>query len=205
MFSPDARAFGERRESTKQTDEEEDFLTSTCTQLNHMAICLNRSVTGMWVWDMMRLIDYIETREDCDNHRIGCVGLSGGGLQSLWLAAMDDRIRCAIVSGYFYGYKEALLKLPNCACNYVPGLWKAVDMGDIGALIAPRPLLIESGDEDPLNGESGLANVYSQLDITRSAYELLGTPKHLIHSIGHGVHRWYGEKAAWFMETYLND
>jgi hypothetical protein len=98
-----------------------------------------------------------------------------------------------------------MLKLPNCACNYVPELWKAVDMGDIGSLIAPRPLLIETGDEDHLNGESGLDNVKSQLDITRGAYDLLGMPDKLIHSISHGGHRWYGDKAGWFMETYLKE
>ena len=203
VFSPDARGFGERRESTKQTDEEHDFLTSTCEQLNHIAICLGRSLTGLWIWDLTRLIDYIESRGDCDPRRIGCAGLSGGGLQSLWLAAMDERVRCAIVSGYFYGYRDALLKLPNCACNYVPGLWKAADMGDIGALIAPRPLMIETGDEDSLNGESGLNNVRTQLDITKGAYTLFGAADRLYHVIRHGGHRWYGDQAESFMDTYL--
>lgn len=204
VFSPDARAFGERREWTGQSDEEIKFLTSTCEQLNHMAICLGLSVTGMWVWDLMRLIDYIETRDDCNSERIGCAGLSGGGLQTLWLTALDDRIRCAIVSGYFYGYRDALLKLSdNCSCNYVPGLWKYVDMGDIGALIAPRPLLIESGDRDNLNGESGLINVTQQLEITSGAYRLFGAQDNLWHHVGSGGHRWYGDRANEFMTRFL--
>lgn len=203
-FCPDARAFGERREWTKQTDDEDHFLTSTCIQLNHMAICLGQSVTGMWVWDLMRLIDYIETRDDCDRERLGCAGLSGGGLQTLWLSAMDDRVKCAVVSGYFYGYKEALLKLSgNCGCNYVPHLWENVDMGDLGALIAPRPLLIESGSEDELNGERGLDNVIEQVEITSGAYSLHRAADKLTHHIFKGGHRWDGEKTYAFVNKWL--
>ena len=40
----------------------------------------------------------------------------------------------------------------NCSCNYVPHLFEHVDMGDVGALIAPRPLLVETGTHDDLNG-----------------------------------------------------
>ena len=204
VFCPDARAFGERREWTRQTDNEEDFLTSTCVQLNHMAIYLGQSVTGMWTWDLMRLVDYIETRNDCNAGRIGCVGLSGGGMQALWLTAMDDRVKCAIVSGYFYGYKDALLKLSdNCGCNYVPHLLEYVDMGDIGALIAPRPLLIESGNKDPLNGERGLLNVTEQLEITIKAYELFNARDNIWHYVGEGGHRWYGEKSSEFISRFL--
>jgi len=203
VFSPDARNMGERRESSRQSDNEADFLGATCAQLNNMAICLNRTVTGMWVWDLMRLVDYIETRTNCDASKIGCAGLSGGGLQSLWFTAFDERVKCAIVSGYFYGYKDALLKVVNCACNYVPGLWKAVDMGDIAALIAPRPLLIETGDKDSLNGPSGVPNVTSQVDIAKAAYELFGGHKDIIHVVEEGEHKWFGNRSEWFMEEYL--
>lgn len=204
MFCPDARAFGERREWTKQSDREEHFMSSTCIELNHMAICLGLTLTGMWTWDLMRLMDYIQTRDDCDPDRIGCGGLSGGGLQTLWIAAMDDRVKCAVTSGYFYGYKDSLLKLShNCGCNYVPHLWENVDMGDIGALIAPRPLLIETGDEDPLNGERGAVNATEQVEITRKAYKLFDAEDKLYHHLFRGGHRWNGEKTYEFIGKYL--
>jgi hypothetical protein len=125
-------------------------------------------------------------------------------MQAIWLTALDDRIKCSIVSGYFYGYKDALLKLSdNCGCNYVPHLWEYVDMGDIGALIAPRPLLIESGNRDPLNGEGGLSNVTQQLEITRGAYRLFHADENLWHYVGDGEHLWYGARAREFMNRYL--
>lgn len=203
-FCPDARAFGERREWMKQDDTEDNFLTSTCIPLNHMAISLGQSLTGMWTWDLMRLIDYIETREDCDAERIGCAGLSGGGLQTLWLTAMDDRVQCAVISGYFYGYRDSLLKQSaHCGCNYVPHLWETADMGDLGALIAPRALLIETGDKDPLNGERGLANVTEQVEITAKAYRLWNKEERLCHHVFDGEHRWCGEKAYPFVREWL--
>jgi dienelactone hydrolase len=178
------------------------MLGGSCALLNHMAIPLGQTVTGMWTWDLMRLIDYIATRPECDADRIGSAGLSGGGLQTLWLAALDERVKCAVDSGYFYGYKDALLKLNgNCSCNYIPGLWKLADMGDIAALIAPRPFFVETGDADGLNGERGIANTSEQVAITRQAYELYGAADRLVQHIFAGEHRWCGEQAIpWLCE-----
>ena len=174
IFCPDARGFGERREWPVQ-GEGEQLLSSSCEVLNHMVIPLGQTVTGMWTWDLMRLANYAATRLECDPDRLGCAGLSGGGLQTLWFAALDERVRCAVISGYYYGFKDSLLRLcSNCSCNYVPHLWENADVGDIAALIAPRPLLIETGSLDSLNRERGLANVYEQFEITEGAYRLLG-------------------------------
>lgn len=204
VFCPDARGFGERRETYSQGDSVEQLLRSSCEQLNHMAIPLGQCVTGMWTWDLMRLVDYVQGRPEVDPERIGCAGLSGGGLQALWLTAMDDRVKCAVISGYFYGYLHSLLVLSgNCSCNYVPDLWKRVDMGDIGALIAPRPVVIETGDEDPLNSELKLENVYSQIQIMLRTYELFGASDRLAHDVFHGDHRWHGELSIPLLKKWL--
>lgn len=198
---PDCRGFGERREEALWGDEEQAFLNSTCFHLAHMAEPLGMTVAGMLTWDLMRLVDYIEQRGEWDPDDIGCVGFSGGGMQTLWLAAMDDRIARACISGYLYGYRDSLLELNgNCSCNYVPGLWKLADMGDIGALIAPRPLIIQSCREDHLNGKRGIANVTEQVDIIRSAYRCLGAEMRLHHQILGGGHQWHEEGADLFAE-----
>ena len=204
VFGPDARAFGERREPVGQMDDEESFMTSTCTPLNHAAIALGQSLTGMWTWDLMRLLDYALSRDDCDSSRIGCAGLSGGGLQTLWLAALDDRVSAAVVSGYFYGYRDSLLDMnANCGCNYVPGLWQAVDMGDLGAMVAPRPLFIETGSRDPLNGARGLPNVLEQVRISQAAYDVCGASSNLIHDVCEGEHEWFGVMAEPWLQEQL--
>lgn len=79
----------------------------------------------------------------------------------------------------------------NCACNFVPNLWRFFDCGDLGALIAPRPLFIESGENDHLNGNVGrIQNVYSQVAIARNAYAALDAEKKLRHSVHEGGHEW---------------
>jgi dienelactone hydrolase len=198
-FCPDARGFGERRERSARA---QSILSSSCAAINQMGYPLGQTVTGMWAWDVSRLVDYIRTRRDCDPDRIGCAGLSGGGLQTLWATALDERIRAAVVSGYFYGYRESLLEgYENCSCNFVPHLYEHVDMGDIAALVAPRPLLIETGTRDPLNGRSGMKNVQSQLRIARGAYKVVGEPKNLVHDTFDDGHRWNGVVAVpWLVE-----
>jgi dienelactone hydrolase len=199
-FCPDARGFGERQEQAAKAN----ILQSSCQWINNMAYPLGQTVTGMWTWDIHRLIDYIQSRADCHPTRIGCAGLSGGGLQTLWAAALDSRIRCAVISGYLYGYKQSLLDLhKNCSCNYVPHLYEYVDMGDIAALIAPRPLLIETGNHDSLNGAGGLANVLPQVRTIRKAYRLFGAGSKLKHDIFEGGHRWHGAEAIPWMQHHL--
>src|SRR4030095_1172276 len=107
VFCPDARGFGERRESFAQAPDQ--LFNSSCHQLAHMGLPLGLTVTGMWTWDLMRLLDYIATRPECRGEKVACIGLSGGGLQTLWLSALDERVDCAVVSGYFYGVKDSLL------------------------------------------------------------------------------------------------
>ncbi|HRS96363.1 MAG TPA: alpha/beta hydrolase family protein [Candidatus Latescibacteria bacterium] len=199
-FCPDARGFGERQEAAVKGN----VLASSCSVLNNMAYPLGQTVTGMWAWDLTRLVDYIETRSDCRRDRIGCAGLSGGGLQTLWATAFDERITCAVISGYLYGYKDSLLDLhQNCSCNYVPHLYEYVDMGDIAATIAPRPILIETGNKDALNGARGVENVTSQVDIIRKSYGIFGVQDRVFHDVFEGEHRWNGVHALPWLEKWL--
>ena len=203
VFCPDARGFGERREINVQGDHAGARLSSSCYYLNFMALPLGQCVTGMWVWDLMRLTDYIEAQDNVDPGKIGCIGLSGGGLQTLYFVAMEDRIAYAACSGYFYGFRQALLELYNCSCNYIPHMWENFDVGDLGSLIAPRPFVIETGDADPLNGKDGLGNVKPYVEQVRSAYRLFGCEDLLCHDIFEGPHMWHGTKSMEGIDRYL--
>lgn len=202
VFCPDAAGAGERREKPHQSEDK----ASMCFHREQLNILMNfgRTVAGVLTWDLMRLLDYIQTRPDCDAGRIGCAGFSGGGMQTLWLSALDERITCAFTSGYFYGVRQSLMELPqNCGCNFVPGLWRCFDMGDMGAMIAPRPLLIESGERDHLNGRDGIGNVLPQVGIAREAYALCGAERALWHAIHGGVHENPDLRTEEFFLTHL--
>lgn len=191
---PDARGFGERRDDKYDDMTDQGNIGCSCYQLAHMAEPLGETVCGMNTWDLIRLIDYIEQRNEWRLDNLGCIGFSGGGMQTLWLAALDERIKQLIISGYFYGYKDSLLILNgNCNCNYIPHLWEYYDMGDIASLIAPRPVMIQSCREDHLNGPRGLDNVYEQLKILKKAYAFYEKEDKILHDIEEGGHSWHEE------------
>lgn len=191
---PDIRGFGERREELASAKSLPAALTGDCYRLARMGEPLGIPAAGMLVWDLMRLIDYVAWRGEWDTHALSCLGFSGGGMQTLYLAALDQRVGLAVISGYLYGFRDALLTLnTNCSCNYVPHLWEHLDMGDIASLIAPRPLLVQSCREDRLNGPRGVVNAVEQVEILRRAYALLDAPEKLIHQLCPGPHRWHGE------------
>lgn len=202
VFAPEARGAGSRREVWSQGDDQ--FSGNSHAALNNLAMGLGFSAAGMMVWDLMRLVDYILARPDCDG-RVAVGGMSGGGQQSLFLAAADERIALCITSGWFYGFKESFLLLPqNCACNFVPNLWLWFDCCDLGSLVAPRPLHVESGRQDHLNGFVGkIENVTSQVALTKETYKLLGKEENLLHFIHEGGHQWVGKYALDFVKQHM--
>ena len=203
---PDARGFGERRESLSDAGKLPEAMMGDCRRLANMGNPLGIPVAGMLVWDLCRAIDFLLWHGEWDTSRLLCAGFSGGGMQTLFLAALEERVKGAFISGYFYGYRDSLLRQnENCACNYVPGLWEHFDMGDIAALIAPRPLHIQSCREDRQNGPRGIDNVADAMAIVRSAYELYGAQGRLWHEICPGPHRFHEETAARSIDRMLKE
>src|SRR3954467_8182610 len=98
-------------------------------------------------WDGIRGIDYLLTRAEVDPERIGCCGQSGGGTLTQFLAALDSRIRAAVVSmGNTEDLAEANVEPPGSADdaeqNIVPALARGIDRADLLYAFAPRPGLI---------------------------------------------------------------
>ena len=110
----------------------------------------------------------------------------------MWLAAMDERILAAVVSGYVHGYYESIMDVHLCPCNYAPDLWELGDISDICSLIAPRPLFVENGIQDPENGRCGIDGPAEQVARIRKAYEIYGKEQNLKFVTPQGKHRWYG-------------
>lgn len=201
---PDERGSGERREECEQSGEGAQARNCSHGGLESVAIGFGQSMIGWAVWDLMRLTDFLVTFPQIDETKIGCMGMSGGGQQTLWFSALDERIKAAVTSGYFYGEKDSLIYLyNNCPCNYVPYMWKTMDMGDLGAMTAPRALFVESGEKDNLNGSRGLDNVYPQIEIAKKAYALYGREDHVVHSIHPGGHQWVGKGVKEFFDKEL--
>jgi dienelactone hydrolase len=112
---------------------------------------LGRTLWGMMLRDEQCLIDYLSTRPEVDKTRIGASGISMGCTRSWWLAAIDDRIKAIVGVVCFTRYTE-LIAHGNLRSHgiyyFVPGVFQHFDTEAIHALVAPRPHLELSGDQD---------------------------------------------------------
>jgi dienelactone hydrolase len=169
----DARHHGERAKTSAGVSEYLDQLLKTYrTGKGHPYLYDT-------VWDTMRLIDYLETREDVDAKRIGLMGISKGGTETYLAAAVDPRIAVAVPVIGVQSFRWALehdawqprvatfrsavegaasdagLKQVDAALvrrfydRVAPGIYGEFDGPAMLPLIAPRPLLVISGDSDP--------------------------------------------------------
>ncbi len=171
-ISFDSFGSGERYSFPWVTGEVKDI--GSDNPLNNVLTSLGLCKVGMEVWDFMRVCDYALSRNDCDG-RIGVAGTSGGGHQSFFFAAADERVTAIATSVWFYGFKDALIGLPhNCSCNFVPGLFRFFECCDLGSLVAPRSFHVETGWRDYLSSRQiGLGNVIEQFNIVKESYKLL--------------------------------
>lgn len=205
VFCPDLPGFGERLEPVTG---KKSSLDSSCADLSEIAEALGFSMAALEIWDLMKLLDFACAHEAvlCRKEaadagcfgmteqaaQIGCVGFSGGGLCTMWLSALDDRVKLAVISGYVHGYYDSILKCHRCACNFVPGLWRICDISDICSLIAPRPLFLENGIDDRQNGIYGIEGPKRQVERIRRAYAVFDAQENVVHAVPEGMHRWYG-------------
>lgn len=101
------------------------------------------------MWDVLRLVDFVERRPTLDADRVGITGHSGGGAVTLLVAVLDDRLAPVAPNPYFCTFEDSILAIDHCACNYVPGLLRLGEMCDLAGLVAPRPLVVTTGKRTP--------------------------------------------------------
>src|SRR5262249_32637097 len=109
--------------------------------------------SGVMFWDDVRTVDYLVTRPEVDRHRVGCVGLSVGGLRSCHLAALDDRIKAGVVVGWMTSFPAQLEKQIIYSIGHtmlVPGLYRTLDYPDVASLAMPSALMVINGSRDTL-------------------------------------------------------
>jgi len=172
----------------------------TCTWAMTAGLLLGKILVGLRVWDAMRSIDYLMSRPEVDSSRIGCMGLSSGGTHTMFTAALDERIRVAVISGAFGTFKDTLLEAEECPCQYVPHLLRVADLPDIVSLIAPRPLLIEQGADDP---HATLEVVRGAFGRVRRAYQVAGSEERVALDNFPGGHRFDGGQALPWLDDWL--
>jgi cephalosporin-C deacetylase-like acetyl esterase len=136
-------------------------------------LSLGYTPVGTEVWNAVRALDYLETRPEVDRKRIGMTGISGGGSVTWFTSAVDERISVAapVCSTYTFGSQAAhWVASGQCDCIYFNNTF-LVDFPVVGALIAPRPLVICSGRKDGDFPPDGYHAVFQKV---KKIYDLVG-------------------------------
>lgn len=134
---------------------------SKCVYASRVAISLGRTILGERIWDIHKAIDVLEQYfPECDMDKILITGNSGGGTISYYSACYDQRIKLSVPSCSFCSYKESILSIAHCACNYIPLAYKYFDMQDLACMIAPRKLVVVTGEKDTIFPIDGVRRSY---------------------------------------------
>ena len=178
-------AFGTRRDDAARRAGPQ---VESCRPAACAALLLGQSMAAWRAWDAMRAIDYLATRPEVDSSRVATLGASGGGTTSLLTAAVDERVKAAVVSAYFNTFRDSIVSISHCPDNYVPGLLQDMEMYDLSGLVAPRALFVESGRNDRIFPIAGSQTAAAK---AREIYAAFGVPDRFgyeVHEGGHEVH-----------------
>jgi len=178
--------------------------TSGHTMLGVGSILLGRSTAGFEIWDGMRAIDYLQSRPEIDASRIGCTGNSGGGTQTSYLMALDDRIKAAAPSCYITSL-EALLSTigPQDAEQNVFGqVAFGMDHADCLMMRAPTPILICAATQDFFD----IQGTWTSFRYAKRLYTRLGVAERiglLENDATHNYNKTQREGVARWMSRWL--
>ena len=166
------------------------------------ALLLGRTLIGERIWDVMRVLDAMEAHFSDLVTLKGSVlmGNSGGGTATYYTACLEHRFDGFMPSCALCTYRDSIIDIHHCTCNYVPRIARFFDMGDLAVLIAPKKLVIVSGEEDPIFPLSGVREVYGIMD---SLYKASGAEGGCALVVGKGGHRFYADDAWPVMKAML--
>jgi hypothetical protein len=198
VAAPEISAFGERQHPYKNPHLWR--LTPTCHGGNTYAIMLGKSIAGLRVLDNIRVLDYLATRPEVDQNNIAAMGISGGGMNTFFTAAIDDRIKASVISGYFCDWRKSILDIFHCTCNFVPGLLNLGELSDLAALLAPRALLVQNGIKDDI---FPIEDVKQTVQKAQRAWQLFSAEDKLQTDYFEGRHRINLDPALKFLQQQL--
>lgn len=198
-------------ERVQLTDENGKALTRGSTTehtlLNQSSNLLGTSVAAYELFDNIRSLDYLVTRPEVDIDKIGCIGNSGGAMQAIYFAAVDERIKVVAPCSYLAS-RENTLATAGAAdgCAQIPNEGMAqLEMSDYLIAAAPKPILVLAGRYDFIDYNGTLQSV----EDLKKVYQMLNAPEKLkLFSFddGHGLSKPKREVAVqWFRQWFYND
>ncbi|WP_018479488.1 dienelactone hydrolase family protein [Pontibacter roseus] len=177
VLSPDAMYFGSQKLDPEQVSEKNakayyDKVTESESEniqvYNKFAgaqeVAMNKTILtsgttwlGMLAQGDRVAVDFLLSRPEVDPERIGCIGLSLGGLRSTYLFGLDSRIKAGIIAAFSTTYAHMLKEhVRHTWMMYVPQQYQYLDLPDVASLNAPRPLLVMNCRQDKLFNPAGM-------------------------------------------------
>jgi dienelactone hydrolase len=166
---------------------------------------VGQTLLGMQVYDNRRAVDYLRSRPEVDGDRLGITGASGGGNQSTYAGALDERFR-AVVPVCSVGTYQSYLHAACCVCEVLPGAMRFAEEGDVLSLVAPRALLVISADQDAFQFSPGEAA--KSIDRARAVFKLYGVEdkvRHKVFESGHAYSQPMREAMYGWMVQWLKN
>ena len=163
------------------------------------------SLSDYFIWDGIRAVDYLFTREEVDKDRIGITGRSGGGTQAAMIAACDDRILAAAPENYVTNFKRLFQAIGPQDAEQNPwfGIARGIDHADFIHARAPKPTLIISTTNDYFSIQGARETFYE----VKNSYAALGMTENVLMVENFGEHESILEnrKAMYaFFQKFLN-
>lgn len=186
-IAPCMRPFGRRLDAGSRKGR-----TDPCAVTFVRLMLLGQTLMGSNLRDCKWALDFAATLPGADIKRCGCVGLSYGGRMTMLTAAMDLRVKAAVVSGALNVMQERIGNRYSCGAQVIPGLLKYGDTPELGGLIAPRPCVWEIGSKDGLVIREWDAKMKTRI---QRAYTAAGKAKAVQFHHFEGGHRWDGVTA----------
>jgi dienelactone hydrolase len=169
------------------------------------SILLGRNTAWFEIYDGMRAIDYLQSRSEIDPERIGCTGNSGGGTQTSYLMALDDRIKAAAVSCYLHRLsRQVEISFGDAEQNIHGQLAFGMEHADYMMMRAPMPLLICAATKDFFD----INAVWGSFRYAKRLYTRLGVPEKIDlieNDAGHNYNQQQRQAIAHWMARWLCD
>ena len=202
---------GERKQILDEEGQGRFHATEEHMVLGVSCVLLGHNLASHFIWDGMRALDYLASRPDIDRQRLGCTGNSGGGTQTSYLMALDDRIQVAAPACYLTGFEKLLTTIgpQDAEQNLFGQIANGLDHADFVFLRAPRPTLIAAATKDffDIEGTRSLfteaKGLYRQLEADDQLQMIEADARHgFSQELREGVVSWF---QRWLIDPSLPD
>lgn len=190
------RGFGEMNDLNGESG------STNCAHMASQALIMGRTLLGERCRDISSLIDCLPFFEQLNVEKIGLMGNSGGGTATFYAACMDERIKVLMPSCSLCPYYDSIITIRHCPCNYIPGIFKYLEMPDLTILTAPRPVVVVAGEKDEIFPIGAVKKGYETI---KAIYKAAGAPEACRLVIGGEGHRFYAQQSWPVFESFMHN